>query len=295
MTRTTGAKNIVAWDKRLTVPTTSSADIKHLASTASSTPLAEFDSTISHQRNYLSWIDTRHTELTKLKKTAAGSAKGPKDATFRKYRWYAEQQALFEAVNAFEVFYKRTFINLAQALRAYIPSERIKGAVDAKVLWVVRGKASVPALIFEHQLFHDLEQIDKASQMLIDGRRYNIANPSKAMRLTVKALQAAFQVRHTLAHNQGYVTTSDSAKFEFAGYTVQKFEVIDPKKEQTGEAIRRFLLQEAKDFTNWILDAAAAYLDKLNKDTGIVLRNASLNRLESSVGKTANLSALPWK
>lgn len=294
MTRTVGAKNITQWEKRSTVPTTSSVDIKHLASSTTATPLVEFESTISHQRSYLSWIDTRHSSLTQLRKAAKKNARGPKDATFRKYRWYAEQQTLFEAVNAFEVFYKRAFIALAQAIRTYIPPDRIKGAVDARVLWAIRGKTSIASLIFEHQLFHDLEQIDKATHMLVESRRYNIGNPTKAMRPTVKALQAAFQVRHTLAHNQGYVTTSDSAKFEFFGYGAQRFEVIDPQKEQMGEAIRRFLVQEAKDFTNWILDATAAYLGKLQKETGVVLRKPSFHRLQSTLGSTANLVALPW-
>lgn len=286
MVRTVGSKNVVTWEKRSEVPTTASADIKHLASTASTTPLAEFVSTLSHQKNYLTWIDTRHEELSKLKKT--------KDSTFRKYRWYAEQQSLFEALNAFEVFYKRTFINLGKALRAYIPSERISGNIDARILWSVRGKSSVASLIFEHQLFHDLEQIDKASQMLVDKRRYNIKNPSKPMRPTVMALHAAFQVRHTLAHNQGYVTTSDSAKFQISGYKIEKFEVIDPEKEQTSEAIRRFLKQEAQDYTTWLLEAATAYLKKQQKDTGIELRKATLKRIENSIGKNANLSKLPW-
>lgn len=292
MSRTVGAKNIALWESRSIIPTTSSNEIKHLASAVSSTPLREFECTITNQRNYLVWIDTRHQELTKLK--SAKKARAPKDSTFRKYRWYAEQQALFEAVNAFEVFYKRTFINLGKALRAYIPPDKIKGTVDARILWAVRGKESVPALIFEHQLFHDLDQVDKTSQMLIEARRYNAANPTSGMRSTVKALQAAFQIRHTLAHNQGYVTTSDSAKFEFAGYTANKFEVIDPQKDQTSEALRRFLVQEAKQYSEWILDATSEYLTKLQRETGVQLRQVTFNRLDSTLGKTPKLSALPW-
>lgn len=295
MTRTAGAKNVIAWEKRSTVPTTSSAEIRHLSSTASSTPLAEFENTISNQKNYLSWIDTRHDELLRLKKAVKPNGRGPKDATFNKYRWYAEQHALFEAINAFEVFYKRTFINLALALKDYIPPDQIKGAVDAKVLWALRGKASAPTLIFEHQLFHDLEQIDKTSQMLVEGRRYNSSSPTKAMRPTIKALQAAFQVRHTLAHNQGYVTASDSAKFGFVGYNVKKLEVIDPQKDQTGEAIRRFLKQEAGDFTNWILDTTSKYLEKLQRETSTPLRIGTLNKLQTTLGQTPALTSLPWK
>lgn len=287
MTRTTGAKNIIAWDKRSSVPTTDSTQIKHLFTSATSNPLREFQNSMSHQRNYLSWIDTRHEELSKLKKT--------KDSTFKKYRWYAEQQTLFEAVNAFEVFFKNTFIVLGEALKAYIPAEQIKGSVDARIVWTLRGKTSAPALIFEHQLFHDLEQIDKASYMLIEARRYNTSNPSEAMRSTVKALQGIFQIRHTLAHNQGYVTTSDAAKFQLVGYSVKKLEVIDPQKDQTGESIRRFLQQEAKSYTAWLLEKTACYLGKYHQQTGIELQGASLNRIEGAFGKNASLSALPWK
>lgn len=294
MTRTAGAKNIVPWASRLEIATTARRDIRHLAKSSYPRPVDEFKQVIEHQRRYLAWIESRHKQLMTLKKGVLKNKRGPKDAVFEKYRWYAGQQTLFEAVNSFEVFYKQTFINLAAALRRYVRADKIKGAVDAKVLWAMRGKASVSALIFEHQLFHDLEQADKCSSMLVDSKRYNPGSPSAAMKPIVRGLQGAFQIRHTLAHNQGYVTTSDCAKFTFIGFTTEQFEVIDPLKENTGEALRRFLLQEAKDYTEWLLNATADFLQKAHHD-GLPLIPATLKRLDTTLGSNAKLSALPWK
>ena len=294
MARTSGAKNVKAFEKRREVATTSSEEIRHLAKAIGATPLLEFQGLLDHQASYLKWLDARHSELQKAKKQLDSENRGPKDATYKKYRWYAEQQTLFETINAFEVFYKRTFINLAQALRSYIPADCIKGSIDAKVLWSMRGRATVPALIFEHQLFHDLENIDKTTNMLVEGRRYNIGNPSKNMREKVRALQSIFQIRHTLAHNQGLITVSDSSKFGFHGYTATSHAIIDPTKDYLGESVRRFLRQEAGEYTQWLLDATAKYLKKVCAEDGVVLKNPTLARIEKSLGSSAALSALPW-
>lgn len=63
--------------------------------------------------------------------------------------------------------------------------------------------------------------------------------------------RAIFQIRHTLAHNQGLVTASDSAKFSFHGYLAVSSEIIDPAKDNLGESVRRFLRKEAADYTDW--------------------------------------------
>lgn len=294
MTRTSGSKNIKAFEKCRVIATTSSAEIRHLAKAIGATPLQEFQGLLDHQTSYLKWLDARHTELLEAKKKLNSQNRGPKDAIYKKYRWYAEQQTLFETINAFEVFYKRTFINLAQALRPYIPADCIKGNIDAKVLWSMRGKASVPALIFEHQLFHDLENVDKTTNMLVESRRYNVGNPSKSMREKVKALQAVFQIRHTLAHNQGLITTSDSAKFGFHGYSATSNEIIDPTKSDAGKSVRRFLRQEAVDYTQWLLDVTAKYLRKISTENGTPLKSQTRARIEKKLGFSAALNALPW-
>lgn len=295
MTRTSGSANVVSFEKRSGIETTSSTDIKHLAKSSGSTRCKEFHDLLNHQSNYLKWIDTRHEELQSAKDKLTPGGKGPKDSTYRKYRWYAEQQVIFESINAFEVFYKQTFIKLATALRLYIPSENIKGSVDSKILWSIQGKTSVPALIFEHQLYHDLDQIDKVSAMLIGARRYNINSPAAGMAQKNKSLQAIFQVRHTLAHNQGIVTTSDSAKFKIHGYSSSIGEAIDPTKNNFGESIRRALKQEALDYTEWLINASAVYLEKLHNSSGIVLRKQTLIRIQKTIGSTTKLEALPWK
>lgn len=287
MTRTTGSTNVKPYKNRSKIETTSSADIKHLTKSSNSTRCQEFVDLLKHQSNYLKWIDKRHEGLQ--------AAKTPKDATYKKYRWYAEQQVIFEAINAFEVFYKQTFISLAKALRLYIPSENIKGSVDSKILWSIQGKTSIPELIFEHQLYHDLEQIDKTSAMLIEKRRYNINNPAKGMAETVKSLQSIFQIRHTLAHNQGIITTSDSAKFKIYGYSSEIGEAIDPTKNHFGESVRRVLQQEAKDYTDWLLDSSAAYLKNLHTTAGVLLRKQTFTRIKKTLGTTTALNSLPWE
>lgn len=74
--------------------------------------------------------------------------------------------------NAFETFYKTTMVRLGREIRRYVPPSRIKASVEARVLWNISGATSIPALIFEHQLFHDLDTIDEVTQMLVNAKRY---------------------------------------------------------------------------------------------------------------------------
>lgn len=239
MARTTGAKNIANWTQLTSIPTTTSQEIRHLAASSGVTALAEFENALDHQSRYLSWIDTRHEALLAMKGTKYTSKGGPKDQTFRKYRWYADQQQLLEAVNGMEVFYKRSLVRLAEAIQSYVPADKIKGSIDAKVMWSMRGKVSVPALLLEHQLFHSTDQVDQSTHMLIDAKRYMSSNPSAVMRPTLRGLQTAFQVRHTLSHNQGLVTSSDAAKFRLIGCSAQEGQVVDPQKDRMSESLRK--------------------------------------------------------
>lgn len=295
MTRSLGAGNIKSFDTRNSVATTDGQEIRHLSKQSGLTPLAQFDALLRNQKNYLSWIDSRHTELLATKQQLKPGGRGPKDAIYRKYRWYAEQQSLLEAINGFEVFYKSTFIELSRAIRRYVPPQKIKGNVDARVLWVAQGTTSFVSLIFEHQLFHNLETIDDTTAMLISARRYSPNNIKSPLMQRVRAIQCAFQIRHTLSHNQGKVTQSDKAKFSSFGYEVMHSEVIDPSKDYLGVSVRDLLQTEAKDFTEWLLQKTADFLKEQNKITGITLDKKIMKRLENHLGAHSAIASLNWE
>lgn len=294
MARTHGASNMVPFDQRDIIASTDTAAVRHLSQQSGITQLEEFHAQLRHQWNFLCWIDSRHAQLMDAKAELDPNGRGPKDATYRKYRWYASQQTLLESVNAFEVFYKHTLIGLASAMRRYIPSEKIKGSVDARVLWAARGTTSFSALIFEHQLFHDLENVDKATGMLVDAKRYNPNNLNSPLRDRVVALHAIFQIRHTLSHNQGRITQSDRAKFSALGYEAKHGEIIDPDQEHLGRVVRDLLSHEAEEFTDWLLSKCAAFLSARHQNNGVVLKRQLKDRIERQVGSHTDLDQLPW-
>lgn len=291
MPRTLGAKNIQPFTDRYAVATTSAQEIRHLAAQVNLTPFEQFDALLRNQRNFLNWIDTRHKELADAKRQLNPNGRGPKDSVYRKYRWYTEQQSLLEAINGFEVFYKNTAIALARSIRRHVPPQRIKGSVDAKVLWASRGRTSFTSLIFEHQLFHSLEVVDEATNMLVEAKRYVPANLKSPLAIQgrVRALQCIFQIRHTLSHNQGRITQSDSAKFSSLGFKAIHGEILDPGNDNLGIVVRDVLKNEASDFTDWILAASAKFLS-----SNTPLPKATKDRIERYVGKHSDLDALQW-
>lgn len=292
--RKTGAKNVEPFGDRTSIATTSDNDIKHLARVVNATNFVTFKTLIDHQFAYIKWIEDRHKELKKLKKAGAKGNRGPKESTYQKYKWYSEQLTTLEAINAFETFYKQTLISLARAIRDHVPAERLKGAVDSKILWSVRGKFSMPEIMFEHQLFHDLEKVDELTAILIQKKRYTFGSAGADLKKSIRALETIFQIRHTLSHNQGYVTTSDAAKFKMRGRSIESLQVIDPSKDKLGYAIRKFLLKEAEEFTAWLVDATSDYLKSRVSDCGAILQKSILNRIEGEIGTSAKLQALTW-
>lgn len=295
MTRPAGAANIQPLEARKAIATTATQDIRHLAQQVNDTPRGQFKALLRHQRSYLAWIDTRHKELLTAKRRLKPGGRGPKDAVYRKYRWYAQQQSLLEAINAFEVFYKTTFINLGEAIQNYVPPDKVKGTVEAKTLWAAVNPSSTVALIFEHQLFHNPKTVDDLTNLLVGDRRYMPDNVKGQFYARTKALQAVFQVRHTLSHNQGRVTQSDMAKFTALGYTVVQGEVLDPSNDHLGSVVRDLLLQEAEEFTDWLLDKTAQYLNQRSKDHGAVLLAPHRDALFNTVGSRPSLNSLPWQ
>ena len=293
MTRTQGAGNIQPFEARTAVATTSAQDVRHLASQSDLSPLDQFASLLRNQRNFLNWIDSRHSELANAKKQIDPNGRGPKDGVYRKYRWYTEQQSLLEAINGFEVFYKSSSIALARSVRRHVAPQKIKGNVDAKVLWVAQGSASFISLIFEHQLFHNLEAVDDATNMLIGAKRYTPSNLNGPFAARVRAIQCIFQMRHTLSHNQGRVTQSDSAKFASLGYTAELGEVLDPGKEHLGDVVRDLLKMEAREFTAWTLSKTATFLSGAGQRHP--LKQKTKDRIEKLLGKHPDLDALVWQ
>jgi hypothetical protein len=293
MSRPQGAANIQPFEARVAVATTSAQDVRHLARQSDLSPLDQFEALLRNQRNFLNWIDTRHSELTAAKKQADPNGRGPKDGVYRKYRWYTEQQSLLEAINGFEVFYKSSAIALAKSVRRYVAPQKIKGSVDAKVLWLAQGSASFVSLIFEHQLFHNLDAIDDATNMLIGAKRYTPSNLNGPLAGRVRAIQCIFQMRHTLSHNQGRVTQSDSAKFASLGYAAGHGEVLDPGKDHLGNVVRDLLKLEAQEFTAWVLSKTATFLSAAGQRHP--LPKKAKDRIEKHIGSHPDLDALAWQ
>ncbi|MCA9232509.1 MAG: hypothetical protein KDA57_17805 [Planctomycetales bacterium] len=293
MTRPKGAQNIVPFDARRTIETTSTQSVLHLAKQTERTCLDQFEALLRNQRNFLHWIDSRHDLLLEAKKQLDPNGRGPKDATYRKYRWYTQQQSLLEAINGFEVFYKASMVALADCLHDYVSPSQIKGAVDAKVLWAQRGEVPLTDLIFEHRIFHGPEQVDEATAMLVSAKRYNPNNVKSVLYPRVVALQCIFQIRHTLSHNQGRVTNSDSAKFSALGYDVTPGQVLDPGSNHLGAVVRDLLQLEAREFTDWLLGKVAEYL--VTVATTRTLPVSTRDAIQNRIGQHADITAINWQ
>ena len=302
MPRTPGAQNIVHFEARQQIASTDSANIRHLAVAAGS-PLVQFQASLRNADNFLDWIVERHETLQHLygqlalhnQNQPVQGPHGPKTATFNKYRWYAEQLALLEAINHFEVFFKRTFIALGDLIQEFVPVEKVKGEIDAKVLWSLENQPSISSLFFERQLFHDLETIDKATVMLVDRRRYNINQPHQNMVQRVRCLRAVFQIRHTLSHNAGVITASDAAKFTALGFNTTVQNVIDPRLDNFATAVFRLMIREANDFTVWLRAAVTGFLQNAVANRGLTVPIAKRDPLRELLGGTvADWNVVNW-
>ncbi len=300
--RTRGAKNVVSFANRTDLETSTSKQVRHLADIGGN-PVTEFQNLLRHQANFLDWVEDRHERIVEYKieiNTLRGAAnrrgpKGAKEETFVKYRWYSEQLVLLEAINAFEVFYKKTFIELGEILQPYVQPEAMKDSkIDARLLWSLSGNMSVPAMLFEQKLFHDLDAVDEVLEMLIGSKRYKQQNPAANMVDRVRSLRSIFQVRHTLSHNNGLVTDSDAAKYRRLRLRVAARQVIDPSKNHLGVAIFRELVAEAKDFTDWLANAAATFLTKCVNDRGVAVPTAKRTALTRFLGRNACWASVPW-
>ena len=250
MTKTKGAKNITTFADRTSIPVSTTQAIQLRG--ASLSPLEQFKASVTHQRNYLSWLESRHekiidlnAELVQEKTGQPPKRKGAKDATHRKYLWFAECMALLDVINSFEFFYKASCIGLATALADVIPPGQITGTVEARFIWQSRGY-SPQHLLFEHRLFHDLKNVNEATRMLLGPVYYQ---PNQT---AWRCIHAIFQIRHTLSHNCGQMTQSDATKLTILGLNASPDGAIDPGEGSLGESIFRYLVDEATNFTTWL-------------------------------------------
>jgi hypothetical protein len=303
MPRIAGARNITPLTQRNEIDTTSRQQIEHLTSHLGC-PWLEFDKLLSHQSNYLNWLDKRYEKNRELQAEVdrlsglplRRGPRGAREGTYIKYRWYAEHLVLLETINAFENFYKKTFVRLGNILQDFIdpvsfPREL---AVDPRLIWNIGGKATAAALMFESKLFHNLNTVDECSKMLIGQKRYNAGNPGAPMRERVNALNCIFQIRHTMSHNNGLVTDSDRVKFVRLGMSATTGEIIDLTKNKLGIAILKELKSEAWDFTIWLSDKTARHLQTQVANTGVVIPVTVRSQLEGLLLPGTVWDAVGW-
>ena len=296
MPRTKGAKNIITFESRTEIRVSRTQAIQLRG--ADLAPLEQFIASVKNQRNYLKWLRSRHDKIVVLKDELVHAKtghppkrKGAKGETHRKYFWFAECMALLDVINSFEFFYKASCIGLATALADIIPASQIKGTVEARFIWQAPGY-STQRLLFEHQLFHDINQVNEDTKMLIGKACYNV-QPNNT---TYRCIHAIFQIRHTLSHNCGQMTQSDATKLRILGFDASSDGSIDPGNDNLGEAIFRFLVVEAKKFTSWLETNTVEYINDNSSDGTVVpVHKRSLLKLfsGSSAFDAMNLTPEP--
>jgi hypothetical protein len=305
MARTQGAKGIKPFKKWTSVPTSARSNIRHLSSIKGG-PLDVYLGLLKHQENYLKWIHSRHTLILDLKsrllmcQNPTSTKKGRvKEATYAKYRWYTEQTVVLESINSFETYFKTTLTRLGAILQPYVnPSPNRVLKINAKELWGITGEKLFPEMVplieFEQQLFHNLEEVDRATDLLIGKRRYNPNVVSNPLSESIKAIRGMFQIRHTLSHNAGLVTKSDRAKYLSIGLTITENEVIDPRSGSLSKAIFKSLASEAQEFNRWLRLETAGYLSRCIADRGLSVPVAKRTELIALLGKDKCWATVTW-
>lgn len=292
-------RTFIRFEERSEVETSHASLLRYVADDGP--PRERFHRLLTHQSNFLHWLDQRHTQLTTAKQEIAQltgapptrGPNGPKSETFRKYQAYSEQLVLLEAINGFEVFFKTTFVELARCLKLYIPDVRVKGTADARALWLYGGAIDPVSVLFESRLFHDVDEIDKATQMLID-QKYYAGGHDVIRQQRLQAMKCIFQIRHTLSHNSGVVTHSDSAKYALIGFKATPSEFIDPSADGLGVVVLEFLRDEADEYTEWIRGATVAYLITEMRRTGSSVPQGIRESLQACLGGTeSDYAAIP--
>jgi hypothetical protein len=148
--------------------------------------------------------------------------------------------------------------------------------------------------MYEHQLFHQVDQINEATRQLVHGAWLPDGTVSADKERLRRGLPLAFQVRHTLAHNRGLVTKNDAARFRVLGVSVTSGEYIDTTKDKLYEALSEFVTEAMSSFHAWCQGATAGYLTKANKERAVPLPIATRTAVVSVIGDDKVFDPLPW-
>ncbi|EHD0099147.1 hypothetical protein JZN58_004122 [Vibrio vulnificus] len=65
-------------------------------------------------------------------------------------------------------------------------------------------------------------------------------------------------------------------------------------KNNLGRSIMRYLETEAEDFTKWMLQSTATFLEKQAKVQGFILDKKTYMRIVKILGDDPKLAKLPW-
>ncbi len=303
MGRIAGATNVTPFGQRASIETSANQEIRHLSNIIGN-PLSEFEGLLTHQSNYLAWLDKRHEKVKQLQVennnlkgvVAAQGPLGTKEGTYVKYRWYAEELILLEAINAFENFYKKSFVGLGNILQEYVEPSKFPReiSIEPRLIWDVATNATASELMFGSGLFHRLETIDDCSKMLIANIRYTKQNNPDALKRRSKSLRAIFQIRHTLSHNSGRVTAADRAKFLRLGFQIDSEKVIDPSKNKLAISIFKELRTEAREYAEWLAKGTAGYLTQQINSFGVVVPTAKHDKLTTLLGNYPCWGTVNW-
>jgi len=300
MARPPGSKNMIRFLDRKRIPTSRHTDVSYYPS--SKNPLTVYQGQLSNARNFLLWLDKTQEALRStisdlnvyLEANNVTSRRGPKGATSGKYKWYSQQLTLLESINGFESFVKQSLIVLTDLIAQFLKHTRFNGTVDVSRLIESSTPVSVGKLLWEDQLFHHPDSIDDATNKLIGAKLYTINRMTEENYPRGRALLCAFQIRHTLSHNCGYVTQSDMMKFRHIRFQVDQDQLIDPSKDQLGEAVLQFLEREAELFNAFLILETANSLNRILRSNGESIPWSKRRDFEILLGRSSNWDNLPW-
>ena len=226
------------------IPTTKLSDIKKLSSQENMTPLNKFLNTLTNQKNLFNWVEKKVNDIDnindKLKSISNNYRyRTARNETYNQYLWYLRKICLLEAINAFETFYKDSVISLSKILLDNINLDKIKGSIE-KSLIIKLNPNDVINVVFESELYHSTSKINEITQLLFsnceDSSFYlKIEKPTKnpknlKYKEEAENIDIIFQLRHTLSHNNGFVTISDAKKIRRLSGNVKERETLDLSK-----------------------------------------------------------------
>lgn len=270
----------------LDIPTTSLQEIKGFSNFENLTTLQIFKKQIDKQKNFFKWLDSKIDTIDELVEKSKGEKKNTaRNRSYAQYLWYLRKLLLLDIINSFETFYKNIAIDIANILTIYIDEIKVKGSVE-KSLILKASDSDIINLIFESDLYHSISSINDITNVFFQycsskqfySNDMRTENCTKKIRCKndINKINLVFQIRHTLSHNNGFVTVSDAKKIKVLSGKVKEKETIDPSKNidiknkqkntrviSYHEAICKFLYQEASEFNDWVIERLEESLDRI--------------------------------